>query len=136
MPSRLVPGAAHDRLETIAARVGLTRERAERTLNRALTFDDDIAEALFSKDRRVRTWTYSPGAGAQGPHLELSGHEGAVRTVAVTAHGPAGSSTESPIDAGSRLGCFTAVSAGTTTVVLSLSTGRAVIAKKGSGKSE
>ena len=57
--ARLAPGAAHDRLETIAARVGLTRERAERTLNRALTFDDDIAEALFSKDRRVRTYDRS-----------------------------------------------------------------------------
>src|SRR5438067_1387288 len=52
------------------ARTGITRpasrghgtrgaRRARRTLNRALTFDDDIAEALFSKDRRVRTYDRS-----------------------------------------------------------------------------
>lgn len=54
--SRFLP-TAHDRLDTLAARVGLTRERREATLNRALTFDDDIAEALYSKDRRVRTYS-------------------------------------------------------------------------------
>jgi hypothetical protein len=48
--------AAHDRLDTLAARAGLTRERRERALDRVLTFDDDVAEALFSKDRRVRTY--------------------------------------------------------------------------------
>src|SRR5260221_1072650 len=48
--------AAHDRLDTLAARVGLTRERREATLNRALTFDDDVAEALYSKNRQVRTY--------------------------------------------------------------------------------
>jgi DMSO/TMAO reductase YedYZ molybdopterin-dependent catalytic subunit len=51
----LLPGA-RDRLDTLAARVGLTRERREQVLNRALTFDDDVAEALYSKDRRVRTY--------------------------------------------------------------------------------
>lgn len=54
--SRLLP-TAHDRLDTLAARVGLSREAREATLNRALTFDDDIAEALYSKDRRVRTYS-------------------------------------------------------------------------------
>jgi hypothetical protein len=56
--ARWLPGA-HDWLDTLAARVGLSRERRERALNRALTFDDDIAEALFSKDRRVRTYRRS-----------------------------------------------------------------------------
>ena len=51
-----LPGA-HDRLDTLAARVGLTRERRETILNRGLTFDDDVAEALYSKERRVRTYT-------------------------------------------------------------------------------
>src|SRR5439155_15923788 len=37
--SRLAPGGAVDRLDTLAARVGLTRERRERLLDRALTFD-------------------------------------------------------------------------------------------------
>jgi DMSO/TMAO reductase YedYZ molybdopterin-dependent catalytic subunit len=57
--ARLLPGAARDRLDSMAARIGLTRENRERTLNRALTFDDDVAEALFSKDRRVRTYSRS-----------------------------------------------------------------------------
>ena len=56
---RLLPGAAHDRLDTLAARVGLTRDARDRTLNRALTFDDDVAEALYSKQRRVRTYDRS-----------------------------------------------------------------------------
>jgi DMSO/TMAO reductase YedYZ molybdopterin-dependent catalytic subunit len=54
--SRLKPGPVHDRLDTLAARVGLTPEKRERLLNRSLTFDDDIAEALYSKDRAVRTY--------------------------------------------------------------------------------
>jgi len=54
--SRLLPGAARERLDTLAARVGLSRARRERTLNRAIEFDDDVAEALYSKDRRVRTY--------------------------------------------------------------------------------
>jgi len=48
--------AAHDRLDTLAARVGLTPEQRERQLNRVLTFDDDIAEALYSRGRAVRTY--------------------------------------------------------------------------------
>jgi len=54
--ARIAPGPWRDRLDTLAARAGLTRERRERTLDRALTFDDDVAEALYSKDRRVRTY--------------------------------------------------------------------------------
>ena len=50
-----LPGA-HDRLDTLAARVGLTPDRREAALNRVLTFDDDVAEALFSRNRRVRTY--------------------------------------------------------------------------------
>src|SRR5260221_559413 len=50
--ARLLPGAGHDRLDTLAARVGLSRENRERVLDRALTFDDDVAEALYSKRRR------------------------------------------------------------------------------------
>lgn len=57
--ARLLPGPARERLDTLAARVGLTRERRERTLNRALTFDDDVAEALYSRNRRVRTYDRS-----------------------------------------------------------------------------
>jgi len=53
---RLVGMANRDRLDTLAARLGLPGERRERFLDRALTFDDDIAEALYSKDRRVRTY--------------------------------------------------------------------------------
>jgi hypothetical protein len=53
---RLLPGPARGWLDTLAGRVGLSRERRERALGRALTFDDDVAEALYSKDRRVRTY--------------------------------------------------------------------------------
>lgn len=55
--ARLLPGAARDRLDTLAARVGLTRERREKVLDRGLTFDDDVAEALYSRDRSVRTYS-------------------------------------------------------------------------------
>jgi DMSO/TMAO reductase YedYZ molybdopterin-dependent catalytic subunit len=48
--------ALHDPLDTLAVRVGLTRAQRERTLNRVLTFDDDVAEALASGDHRVRTY--------------------------------------------------------------------------------
>ena len=48
--------AWNDELDTLAARVGLTRMQREAQLNRVLTFDDDVAEALFSKQRRVRTY--------------------------------------------------------------------------------
>ena len=46
----------HDWLDSLQARLGATPERRERFLNRALTFDDDVAEALYSVDRRVRTY--------------------------------------------------------------------------------
>ena len=57
--ARLFPGMMRQRLDTLAARAGLTRERREAVLNRALTFDDDVSEALYSKDRRVRTYKRS-----------------------------------------------------------------------------
>lgn len=50
---------ATDFLDTAAARFGATRERSERFQNRALTFDDDIAEALYSPNRTVRTYKRS-----------------------------------------------------------------------------
>ena len=53
---RLVGMANRDRLDTLAARLGLPGARRERFLDRALTLDDDVAEALYSKDRRVRTY--------------------------------------------------------------------------------
>jgi DMSO/TMAO reductase YedYZ molybdopterin-dependent catalytic subunit len=56
---RLVGMSRRERLDSLAARVGLSRERRERTLDRALTFDDDVSEALYSKDRRVRTYDRS-----------------------------------------------------------------------------
>ena len=54
--ARLVGAARRDRLDTLAARLGLPGERRERFLDRALTFDDDVSEALYSKNRRVRTY--------------------------------------------------------------------------------
>jgi DMSO/TMAO reductase YedYZ molybdopterin-dependent catalytic subunit len=55
----LIPEGAHHTLDTLAARVGLTQDRRERFLDRTLDFDDDVAEALYSKDRRVRTYAKS-----------------------------------------------------------------------------
>jgi DMSO/TMAO reductase YedYZ molybdopterin-dependent catalytic subunit len=49
--ARILPWA-HDRLDTLDA-------RRERALDAVLTFDDDVAEALYSKDRRVRTYAKS-----------------------------------------------------------------------------
>jgi DMSO/TMAO reductase YedYZ molybdopterin-dependent catalytic subunit len=54
----LPEGTIHS-LDTAAARLGLTKERREKVLNRGLTFDDDVAEALFSRDRSVRTYRRS-----------------------------------------------------------------------------
>jgi DMSO/TMAO reductase YedYZ molybdopterin-dependent catalytic subunit len=54
---RLLPGALPDRIDTLAGRLGLSKDRRERVLDRALTFDDDVSEALYSRDRRVRTYT-------------------------------------------------------------------------------
>jgi hypothetical protein len=44
-----------DWIDSVEARLGANPERRERFLNRALTFDDDVAEALYSADRSVRT---------------------------------------------------------------------------------
>jgi DMSO/TMAO reductase YedYZ molybdopterin-dependent catalytic subunit len=48
-----------DVLDTAAARFGFTKERSERFQNRALTFDDDVAEAMYSPTRSVRTYRRS-----------------------------------------------------------------------------
>ncbi len=48
-----------DWLDSLEARMGGTRGRRERLLNRVLTFDDDVAEALDSPDRTVRTYRRS-----------------------------------------------------------------------------
>jgi DMSO/TMAO reductase YedYZ molybdopterin-dependent catalytic subunit len=43
-------------LDSIEARFGANPKRRENILNRALTFDDDVAEALYSPRRLVRTY--------------------------------------------------------------------------------
>jgi len=48
-----------DWLDSLEARLGATSKRRERFLDRALTFDDDVAEALYSPDRSVRTYSKS-----------------------------------------------------------------------------
>jgi DMSO/TMAO reductase YedYZ molybdopterin-dependent catalytic subunit len=47
------------RLDTLAMRVGASAGRRERFLDGVLTFDDDVAEALYSRERRVRTYRTS-----------------------------------------------------------------------------
>jgi len=48
-----------DWLNSLEARMGASPERRENLLDRALTFDDDVAEALYSPDRSVRTYSKS-----------------------------------------------------------------------------
>jgi len=56
---RLVGDAQRDLLDSLATRVGLSRGHREKALDGTLSFDDDVAEALYSKDRRVRTYRKS-----------------------------------------------------------------------------
>ena len=56
--NHLTPGL-RDWIDSLEARLGANPERRERFLNRALTFDDDVAEALYSADRSVRTYSRS-----------------------------------------------------------------------------
>jgi DMSO/TMAO reductase YedYZ molybdopterin-dependent catalytic subunit len=46
-------------LDSLEARLGMNAKSRENLLNRALTFDDDVAEALYSPGRRVRTYRKS-----------------------------------------------------------------------------
>jgi DMSO/TMAO reductase YedYZ molybdopterin-dependent catalytic subunit len=48
-----------EKIDSLEARLGATGPRREKFLNRTLTFDDDVAEALFSKTRTVRTYRKS-----------------------------------------------------------------------------
>jgi hypothetical protein len=70
-----LPGTA-DKLDTLAARIGLTRMQREANLNRVLTFDDDVAEALYSKQRQVRTYARpDPGPLRNNYHGRTPGPE-------------------------------------------------------------
>ncbi|HSS45035.1 MAG TPA: molybdopterin-dependent oxidoreductase [Thermoanaerobaculia bacterium] len=51
--------ALRDWLDSLDARLGATPERREQFLNGVLTFDDDVAEALYSENRTVRTYPKS-----------------------------------------------------------------------------
>src|SRR6266436_2910289 len=48
-----------DWIDSLEARLGADRRRRERFLNRVLTLDDDVAEALYSPTRSVRTYSRS-----------------------------------------------------------------------------
>jgi DMSO/TMAO reductase YedYZ molybdopterin-dependent catalytic subunit len=51
--------AMRDWLDSLEARLGADRARREKFLNRVLTLDDDVAEALYSPTRSVRTYSKS-----------------------------------------------------------------------------
>jgi len=57
--SRVFGDIESSQLDTLAARVGLSSDRKASLLNRTLTFDDDVAAALYSKDRSVPTFDKS-----------------------------------------------------------------------------
>jgi DMSO/TMAO reductase YedYZ molybdopterin-dependent catalytic subunit len=79
--------ALREWIDSLEARLGATPDRREKFLDRALTFDDDVAEALYSPNRTVRTYSRSqttplrnnyngktPGSGyLPGWKLELAG---------------------------------------------------------------
>ena len=46
-------------LDSLEGRIGFSAKRRENVLNRALTFDDDVAEAIYSPGRLVRTFRKS-----------------------------------------------------------------------------
>jgi DMSO/TMAO reductase YedYZ molybdopterin-dependent catalytic subunit len=46
----------YSKLDTLAARVGLNSAQKDRLLENVLTFDDDVAAALYSKDHSVPTY--------------------------------------------------------------------------------
>src|SRR5215813_14194033 len=54
----LTPGL-RDWIDSLEARLGANSARREKFLNKVLTFDDDVAEALYSPDRSVRTYSKS-----------------------------------------------------------------------------
>jgi len=51
--------AMRDWIDSLEARLGADRRRRERFMNRVLTLDDDVAEALYSPTRSVRTYSRS-----------------------------------------------------------------------------
>jgi DMSO/TMAO reductase YedYZ molybdopterin-dependent catalytic subunit len=51
--------AMRDWLDSLEARLGADGARREKFLDRVLTFDDDVAEALYSPTRSVRTYSKS-----------------------------------------------------------------------------
>ncbi|MGH7126004.1 MAG: molybdopterin-dependent oxidoreductase [Stellaceae bacterium] len=56
---RILTADRREWLDSMEARAGLGSKAKEKFLNRALTFDDDVAEALYSRNRRVRTYRKS-----------------------------------------------------------------------------
>jgi DMSO/TMAO reductase YedYZ molybdopterin-dependent catalytic subunit len=56
---RMLPEGVRGALDGLVGGAGLTRERRERVLDGVLRFDDDVAEALYSPNRRVRTYRRS-----------------------------------------------------------------------------
>ncbi len=56
---RLFPGDGGTGLDGALGRVGLTREARDRLLDEVLEFDDAVGEALYSKQRRIRTYDRS-----------------------------------------------------------------------------
>lgn len=57
--ARAVPAATRKELDSVTARLGLNANRQQKLLGRVLTFDDDVAEALYSPTRSVPTYRTS-----------------------------------------------------------------------------
>lgn len=89
----LPDGVTHS-LDTLSARLGIGGARRERFLNRALTFDDDIAEALTSQNRMVRTYAKSRAALLHNNYNGLTPGPGYLADWSLTLSGLASGKTE------------------------------------------
>jgi len=57
--ARIAGMSGSSKLDTLAARIGFTSDRKAKLLDKTLTFDDDVAAALYSPDRSVPTFNKS-----------------------------------------------------------------------------
>ncbi len=57
--ARVAGAKGSSKLDTLASRVGLSASRKEKLLTNVLTFDDDVASAVYSKDRSVPVYEKS-----------------------------------------------------------------------------
>ena len=83
-----------DWLDSLEARAGATRSRRDAFLGRVLTFDDDVAEALYSPDRSVRSYRKSQVTELRNNYNGQTPDSGYVRDWSLTVSGLASGKVE------------------------------------------